>query len=366
LTVTPRGEWAVRLNSIPFAAPAKLRALFGQLGPEGLSSSGDADWAATAGLSVSVAARWRSQARACDAEGEARRLEALGGRILVHGEPGYPSLLASVADAPLMLSVSGRLADLPGVAVVGSRVPTAYGRRVAKSLAGGAARRGVVVVSGLARGVDAVAHEAALDAGGVTWAVLGSGLGDVYPPENRDLARRIIDEGGCVISEYPCATAPAPGLFPRRNRIVAALSWATVVVEGRAASGSLLTAKNALEYGREVLAVPGPIDSPLSEAPHRLIRDGARPVFSVDEIMAAIPDGLNLRPAPQRRVRAAPALDGDESRILDVLGGESLSLEELGGKTGLDMSRLSLIMFGLEIKELVTSAPGQRYGKKDH
>lgn len=365
MTVTPRGEWAVRLNSIPFAASAKLRVLWDGLGPEGLSASGDADWAAAAGLSSDVAARWRRQALACDAEGEVRRLESLGGRVLVHGEPGYPSLLASVADAPLMLSAQGRLDSLPGVAVVGSRVPTAYGRRVAKSLAGGAARRGAAVVSGLARGVDAVAHEAALDAGGATWAVLGSGLGEVYPPENRDLARRIVDEGGCVLSEYPCATMPAPGLFPRRNRIVAALSWATVVVEGRAVSGSLLTAKNALEYGREVLAVPGPIDSPMSEAPHRLIRDGARPVFSVEDVLAAIPSGHILLPAPLRRVREAPELEGEEARILGVLGSEMYSLEELGGMTGLDMSRLSLIMFGLEIKELVTSAPGQRYGKKN-
>ncbi|MEK7384692.1 MAG: DNA-processing protein DprA [Elusimicrobiota bacterium] len=355
----------MRLNCIPFAPSAKLRALLEGLGPEGLSASGDADWAETAGLSVEVVGRWRRQALACDAEGEVRRVEALGGRILVHGEPGYPVLLASVADAPLLLCVQGRLDDFPGVAVVGSRVPTAYGRRVAKSLAGGVARRGAAVVSGLARGVDAVAHEAALDAGGVTWAVLGSGLGDVYPPENGDLARRIADEGGCVLSEYPCVTAPAPGLFPRRNRIVAALSWATVVVEGRAGSGSLLTAKNALDYGREVLAVPGPIDSPLSEAPHRLIRDGARPVFSVEEILAAIPSGLHLRPAPLRRVREAPELEGDEACILDVMGSETLSLEELGGKTGLDISRLSLIMFGLEIKELVTSSPGQRYGKKN-
>lgn len=366
MTCPPRREWAVRLNSIAFAAPARLRALLDGLGPEGLSACGDAEWSRAAGLAVEVASRWRRQALSCDAEGEFRRAASLGGRILVHGEPGYPAQLAAAADAPLTLCVQGRLDDIPGVAVVGSRAPTAYGRRVARSLAGAAARRGAAVVSGLARGIDAVAHEAALDAGGATWAVLGSGLGDVYPPENRDLARRIVDGGGCVLSEYPCATPPAPGLFPRRNRIVAALCWATVVVEGRAASGSLLTAKNALEYGREVMAVPGPIDSPLSEAPHRLIREGSRPVFSVEDIMSAIPPGLSLRPAAIRPAREAPALDGDESRVLGVLGGESLSLEELGGKTGLDMSRLSLIMFGLEIKDLVTSSPGQRYGKKDH
>lgn len=363
MTWTPRRLWALRLSSLPFASPVKIRALLE--GPCLAGGGSDADWASAAELSLEVAARWRAQASSYDAEGEARRLEALGARALIHGDADYPACLASTADAPLVLSVRGSLDDLPGVAVVGARAPTAYGRRAAKSLAAGLARRGVAVVSGLARGVDSEAHAAALDAGGVTWAVLGSGLGEVYPPENRDLAGRIAAEGGCVMSEYPSTTAPAPGLFPRRNRVVAALSWATVVVEGRASSGALITAKNALEYGREVLAVPGPIDSPLSDAPHRLLREGARPAFCAEDALSAIPPGLSLRPVASRSTPPAAALEGEEARILGVLGCESLSLEELGARTGLDMSRLSLIMFGLEIKELVTSAPGQRYGKKN-
>lgn len=365
MTWTRRQEWAARLNSIPFAAPDKTRALLDVLKPEGLSSSGEAEWAAAADISPPVAARWRRHALAFDAEGEARRLEALGARLLVRGEHGYPELLGSVPDAPLALSVRGRLGECPGVAVVGSRAPTAYGRRVAKGLAGELARRGAAVVSGLARGVDAAAHESALEARGATWAVLGSGLGEVYPPENRELACRIQDGGGCVMSEYPCLVPPAPGHFPRRNRIVAALSLATVVVEGRETSGSLGTARHALDYGREVLAVPGPIDSPLSGAPHRLIRDGARPVFSAEDIVAALPMALPSGGRWTPRGFLGPAVDGEESRILGMMGGEAVSLEELSQATGLDISRLSLIMFGLEIKDLVTSAPGQRYGKKN-
>lgn len=362
---TPLQEWAARLNAIPFARPEKVLALWNGLGPEGLASSGCAEWAAVSGLSPEVSSRWRRQALAFDADGEARRSQALGARLLVYGEVDYPALLACLPDAPLALYARGRLGDAPGVAVIGARTPTAYGRRAARRLAADLARRGAVVVSGLARGVDAEAHQAVLEAGGKTWAVLGSGLGDVYPPENRDLARRVADGGGCVLSEYPCSTPPAPALFPRRNRIVAGLSWATVVVEGRAASGALLTAKNALDYGREVLAVPGPIDSPLSAAPHRLIRDGARPAMSVSDILACLPRGVSLQPLACVPRCAGPSTEGDEGRILSILGGEAVSLDELGRMTGLDMGRLSLIMFGLEIKDLVTAAPGQRYAKKE-
>ncbi|HEX4046940.1 MAG TPA: DNA-processing protein DprA [Elusimicrobiota bacterium] len=360
----PRAAWTARLNAAS-ADPSKAVGLLDALGPEGLSEAGDAQWAAVAGVPQERAARWRAHALAFDLDGELRRVEALGARLLTLGDEGYPELLAHLPDAPLALYAWGRLEeDLPSAAVVGSRAPTVYGRRMARRLAGDLARRRVVVVSGLARGIDAEAHDAALAAGGTTWAVLGSGLGRVYPPENRDLARRIAAEGGCLLSEYPLSSAPLPGRFPRRNRIVAGLSWATIVVEGRAASGSLLTAKNAADYGREVLAVPGPADSPLSEAPHRLLRDGARLAASAHDVAAAFPPGFASRPFAPRRPAAAPALEDDEARVLRHLGGETLSLDELCRLTGLDTAHLSLIMFGLEIKELVSAVPGQRYAKK--
>ncbi len=359
----PRAAWAARLSAVSFLDAAKARALLDALGPDGLDRAPAADWAAAAGLGAERAERWRREALAFDPEGEFRRLEALGGTCLLRGEPGYPELLASVPDAPLVLYAWGRLEDLPGVAVVGSRAPTAYGRRMARRLAADLARRRVATVSGLARGIDAEAHEAALDAGGTTWAVLGSGLGEVYPPDNRDLARRIVAEGGCLLSEYPMRTTPRRETFPSRNRIVAALSWATVVVEGRAGSGARLTAANAAEYGREVLAVPGPADSPLSELPHRLLRQGARVAAEASDVLAVLPPGEAARPQSPRRPR--PELEADERRVMTVLGGESLSLDELAGVTGLDMARLSLIMFGLEIKDLVSAVPGQRYAKKD-
>jgi DNA processing protein len=362
--LSPRAAWAARLNAVSFMEPVRALKLLTTLGPDGLGRASEAEWAAAGDVGPDRAARWRREALSFDLDGELKRVEALGARLLVLGEPDYPELLAALSDAPVALYAWGRLQDLPSAAVVGSRAPTQYGRRMARRLAGDLARRRVAVVSGLARGIDAEAHEAALDAGGTTWAVLGSGLGQVYPPENRDLARRIVDEGGCLLSEHPLAQRPDRPQFPRRNRIIAGLSWVTVLVEGRSKSGSVITAEKAVEYGREVLAVPGPADSPLSEAPHRLLRDGAKMAASAEDVMAAFPPGFRGRAFSPRRATAAPALEGEEARILGHLGGDTLSLDELGKLTGLDMEHLSLIMFGLEIKELVSSVPGQRYAKK--
>lgn len=356
-------EWTARLNSVPFVDPVRARALLATLGPAGLSSGGDADWSAASGASREAAARWRRAALAFDLDGELRRLEALGARLVARGRSGYPEILAAAPDAPLALYIRGRLADVTAVAVVGARAPTAYGRRMARRLAGDLARRGVAVVSGLARGIDAEAHAAALAVGGTTWAVLGSGLDVIYPPENRDLAARIPAEGGCVLSEYPLGTRPHYLSFPRRNRIVAGLSWATLVVEGRTTSGARLTADRAVDYGREVLAVPGPADSPLSETPHRLLRDGAKLATDAADVIAVLPPGAAMVPAPSPARGERPDA-GFENRIMGLLGGDSLSLDELGRLTGLDTPRLSTIMFGLELKDLVASVPGQRYAKK--
>jgi DNA processing protein len=342
---------------------AKARALLAALGPEGLERADAADWSRAVDLTLDRARRWRAEALAFDAAEESRLLESVGARLVAHGDADYPELLASEQDAPIALYVWGRMDDLPAVALVGSRAPTEYGRRMARRLASDLARRGVIVVSGLARGIDAEGHEAAVRAGGKTWAVLGSGLGTVYPPENRDLVQMIVEGGGCIVTEHPFRARPRRDTFLSRNRIIAALSWAAVVVEGDGHSGALVTATRAAEYGREVLAVPGPADSPLSVAPHRLLRDGARLAAGVEDILAVLPPGLTVGALTPRR-GAPPEAPGEEAKILHLLGGDSLSLDELAKATGLDMAHLSLIMFGLEIKELVSAVPGQRYAKK--
>jgi DNA processing protein len=308
------------------------------------------------------AAAARARALAFDPARELARAEAMGARILTGEE--LPELLRSIHDPPLALYALGELGSRHAVAVVGSRGPTQYGVRMARRLAFDTAQAGLVVVSGLARGIDKEAHEAALDAGGTTWAVLGSGLSRLYPEEHSALARRIVERGGCLLSEYPLDMAPLADNFPKRNRLVSGLSWATVVVEGRGRSGSGVTAKEALEQGREVLAVPGPADSPLSEAPLRLLSQGAAVCRGFEDIRAVLPPGAAL-PLPPRPDEPAPCDLGEEqARILALLGADSLSLDELSGATGLDTTRLSSIMFGLELSALVIPLPGQRYAQK--
>lgn len=307
------------------------------------------------------AAAARARALAFDPERELERVEAMGARILT-GEQ-LPELLRSISDPPLALYALGEPGSRHAVAVVGSRGPTQYGVRMARRLAYDCAAAGLVVVSGLARGIDKEAHEAALDAGGTTWAVLGSGLGRLYPAEHAALARRVVESGGCLLSEYPLDMEPLPDNFPKRNRLVSGLSWATVVVEGRARSGSGVTAKEALDQGREVLAVPGPADSPLSEAPLRLLSQGAALCRNLDDIRAVLPPGA-ARPLPAPAGEGTPAdLDEQEAAVLGLLGSESFSIDELAAVSGLDVGRLSSVLFGLELKRLVIPQPGQRYAQ---
>lgn len=300
----------------------------------------------------------RARALAFDAEGELARVEAMGARVLAWDE--CPDVLRSIPDPPAALYALGNVDERHAVAIVGSRGPTPYGLRMARRLAGDAARAGLVVVSGLARGIDAAAHRAALDAGGATWAVMGSGLARVYPAEHAGLARELAAAGGALLSELPLDAAPLPHHFPRRNRLVSGLAWATVVVEGRDRSGSGVTARQALEQGREVLAVPGPADSPLSEVPLRLLAQGAGLARDIDDILAVLPPGA-ASAAPACAAPARPDVGPEEARVLALLRAEAMSLDELAAATGLDVGRLSALMFGLEMKSLVVAAPGQRY-----
>ncbi|MHB2026223.1 MAG: DNA-processing protein DprA [Elusimicrobiota bacterium] len=283
----------------------------------------------------------------------------------------YPDLLRSIPDPPAVLYGRGQWPDrTPALAFVGSRRPSAYGRRMAYSLAREAARAGFAVVSGLALGIDAEAHAAALEAGAKTWAVLGSGLDCVYPRENKALAENIIKSGGCLLSEFPEGTPPLAMNFPRRNRIVSGLCWGVVVIEGRDRSGSLITARLALSQGREVFAVPGPADSALSQAPHILMRAGARPVICLADILEDMPPAIQARaqkppsaPASSARAGAVP-LDPVEAKVLELIGSEERGLEEIAQDSGLAVAELSCVLFHMELEDLIQSLPGQRYAKK--
>jgi DNA processing protein len=250
-----------------------------------------------------------------------------------------------------------------GLAIVGSRHPSAYGRRVARDFALAAARA-LPVVSGLARGIDSVAHRAALEVGGLTCAVLGGGLDRIYPPENAGLAAEILEKGGCLLSEYPPGAPSLPHHFLVRDRIIAGLGWATVVVEGAKRSGTLATARHAGEAGREVFAIPGAVDNPMSHAPNHLIREGATLARSMDDVWKALPPGCQPAVPYSKTSPSPPRLPTEQAAILKQLGSESLTIEEMISRTGLAFSRLSNILLDMELNEVIEALPGQRYAKK--
>lgn len=279
----------------------------------------------------------------------------------------YPAALALLPDTPVIIYMKGALPEgVVRVAVVGSRRATAYGRRVATGLASGLAERGVEVVSGGARGIDTCAHVGALESGGRTVAVLGSGFARPYPAENEALFDRIAGSG-CVLSEFPLDTPPVPENFPRRNRLVSGLSAAIVVVEATEKSGSLTTAGHALDQGREVLAVPGPVSSDQSAGCHRLIQQGAKLVQRLDDIFEELGPMYAgaVRPPASSPGREAPRLegiDGDEAAVLGLLNDpEPVHLDLLAQETPFGIARLLAALFSLELRGAVEQLPGRYY-----
>lgn len=308
---------------------------------------------------------------AAEAEREMAALHRLGGRLVFLDTAGYPPLLALLEDAPAVLAVLGDPALLTArqVGLVGARAASAAGRRMAEQLAGELVRAGLVVTSGLARGIDAAAHEGALQAGGATIAVVAGGLDLPYPPENAGLQARIAAEGGAVVSEAPLGTAPLARHFPRRNRIVAGLVLGVVVVEAAPKSGSLITARLALEAGREVFAVPGnPLD-PRARGGNDLIRQGAHLTETAEDVTAFLPEAP--RDLPLFRPRAAPEPPeeaaamplpppGDLSNVLELIGPTPVAVDDLVRRCHLSAPAVQAILLDLELSGMVEALPGNR------
>ena len=273
--------------------------------------------------------------------------------VVSRGRPGYPALLSELHDPPPRLYLRGgpaELLDLPAVAIVGARSCSPYGAQVARELARELGAAGAVVVSGLARGVDGEAHRGALAASGLTVAVLGCGIDRDYPRAHAQLAGRIA-ESGAIVSEYAPGVEPSPWRFPARNRIVAGLARATVVVEARERSGALITADFALELGREVFAVPGEITSALSAGTNDLIRQGATPLLSADDVLEAL--GLE-----RAATRVPDTLSADALALLAPLSETARTLDELGRLTGLGSPSMAAALTELELAGLVAAADG--------
>lgn len=295
-----------------------------------------------------------------------RRCRLLGIEIISEESPLYPENLKTVQDAPLILYMKGRPLpqDRYAIAIVGSRRCSEYGRRVSEKLSSELAERGITIVSGLARGIDTTAHTGALKAGGRTAAVFASGLDRVYPPENRELVRKII-ERGFVISEFPPGTRPDKENFPRRNRLISGLGLGVIVVEAEAESGALITADYGLEQGREVFAVPGSIFSKTSEGTNNLIKKGAKPVSSVEDIIEELrPKLRGLRDtsaAGDLRTFSELEFSDREKAIIKIMEQEPLHIDEIARKSGRPVSEISSVLLELELKGVVKQLEGKRF-----
>jgi DNA processing protein len=289
--------------------------------------------------------------------------DRLGARILLPVDPDFPALLHHIPDPPPVLFALGDLSLLsrPAAALVGSRDHSAYGADVCRLMATAAAQAGVVIVSGMARGLDAVAHTAALDTGGTTIGVLGNGHGVVYPAANRGLYDRVARDG-LLLSEFPPGERPHAGSFPRRNRLISGLSRVTVVIEAAAGSGALITAGTALDQGREVMAVPGNITSAVSVGTNRLIRDGATPLLEPADLLAHFPElaPVSVLSVVPSSVRPLPeTLTSEERELALLFAADPVHPDELAQRAGRPVGEVLGILSGLEIAGIVEQKPGR-------
>jgi len=299
-----------------------------------------------------------------DLQAELARIREFGAEVLTKESPGYPKLLREIHNPPIVLYVWGKLThrDEHAIGIVGSRQASHYGTECAKKLSYQLAYAGMTVVSGLARGIDTAAHQGALAAKGRTVAVLGSGLGKLYPHENLPLAEKIV-ESGAVISEFSMDIKADVQTFPMRNRIVSGMSFALLVVEAGRNSGALITSSQAIDQGRSVYAVPGPINRPTSAGSNRLIQQGAKLVMDAGDILedmqALFPETPKLSPVSPR----ADSLNEEERQVYGAIGDSETAVDEVIAKSGLPTAKVCSTLLALEMKRLVKQLPGQHFVK---
>jgi DNA processing protein len=357
--MTEKPEYWVAFSMVRGIGAVRFQALLDYFGDPQVAWHAPAEALRAAGLGEKVLQNLLLLRASLSPQKAWERIEQLGITILTLPDENYPRRLKEIDQPPPVLYLRGVLLpeDEWAVAVVGTRRVTPYGRQVAGEVASLLARSGVTVISGLARGVDGIAHQAALQAGGRSLAVLGCGLDQVYPPENRRLADQIMAQGA-LISDYAPGTPPEAANFPARNRLISGLSLAVVVVEAGQTSGALITAGFAAEQGREVFAVPGNITAPQSQGTNRLIFDGARPLLDPQEILEA----LELTQVPAQRT-ARQILPGDalEARLFEALGPEPLHIDEIRARTDLPIEQVTSTLAIMELKGMVRQVGGMNY-----
>lgn len=353
-----RRYW-VGFNLVKGIGAVRMRRLLDAFGDLEAAWNAPAESLVSAGLGHKLAQGVAQARGSVDLDRVWEELQNKGIQVITWEDEAYPRRLREIDQPPPVLYLRGTLLpdDEWAVAIVGTRRITPYGRQITTDIAAHLASRGVTVVSGLARGVDAAAHQAALEAGGRTLAVLGSGVDRVYPPEHRRLAEQVIQRGA-LISDYPLGTQPDAVNFPPRNRIISGLSIAVVIVEAGEQSGALITANFAAEQGRDVFAVPGNINAPQSIGTNRLIQQGARPFLNMEELL----ETLNLTLISEhRQARQALPADEVELRLLDLLSSQPLHVDEIRTQAGLPIERVTAALAMMELKGMVRQVGGMHY-----
>ncbi len=350
----------IAFNRVNGIGPAKVRALIDHFGDlEQAWPAAPIDLKA-AGLDRKAIESLLQTRSALDLDRELDRVEKFGAEIIIWDDPDYPPLLRNIPDAPPVLYVKGQLtaADREWtIAIVGTRKASAYGRQAAETLAEELTRNGITIVSGLARGIDAAAHEAALKAGGRSIGVLACGIDQVYPPEHKRLADRLT-EHGALITEMPIGSPPEAGTFPARNRIISGLALGTIVIEAGETSGALITADRALEQGREVFAVPGNIFSKASLGTNRLIKEGATLITSAQDVMEA----LNLKMIVEHsEARAVIPEDATEAKLLSLISHDPVHVDQIVHDSGLPITQVSSTLAMMELKGMVRQIGAMQY-----
>ena len=351
------------LNLLPDIGPVRVRNLLSRFGSaQAVLAATQADLSQVDKVGFKAAnniIRWREL---IDLDGELRRIDQFGANIVTTDDSDYPALLRQIYDPPLVLYVRGTLRpeDAYAIAMVGTRQSTLYGRQTAERLARQLAASGVTVVSGGARGIDSASHEGALQSGGRTIAVLGTGLDIVYPAENVKLYQRIAEQGA-VITQFPFGRKGDKQSFPIRNRIVAGMTQGTAVVEANRASGALITANFAAEYGRTVYAVPGRVDSPRSAGCHDLIKDGAQLCESAEDVLTEFAHLQAIE--PEEPEIPMPTLSHPEQHVFHVLTHEEMQQDEIIRRSELPAAQVSVILLQLEMKKLVQQHPGRLFSR---
>ncbi len=359
-------EAAITLNLLPRVGPVRVRRLIDRFGsPKDVFEAKTADLLSVEGVGEEVASNVRNWRELVKPDEELALAARNNIQVVPFESPDYPARLREIHDPPILLYVLGELSDRDrhGVAVVGSRTPSHYGMESARRMGYQLAYAGLTVVSGLALGIDTHAHEGALAARGRTVAVVGSGLMTLYPPENRTLARKIIEGGGAVVSEFPLRRKPDRQTFPMRNRIVSGWSFGVLVVEAGLSSGAMITANQAGEQGRNLYAIPGPIDRPNSQGCNRLIQQGAKLVMDCADVLDDF--GLLFSPrdleAPPQEQAPPTELSANETTVFTAIGREERAIDAIIAASGLPSHVVLSTLMQLELKRLVKQLPGRHF-----